>query len=234
MALLIFSLASTAITSYSCPTLSMQSYQIATSTIALTLILQLKQQITNKYGYRYLYIDHILIGVSMIAMYLISNQSYDIIDAIEVIGCRPQLMLWGINSYIAYMSKFLAVCYYYSLVGAIGFTIIRQFIVFNNVNFHLSFNGIDVYGTPPQRQIMTESTLNKLAPLKCKGSHNLDVNIKSFGINESCAICTDVFDINKLSRTLPCGHCFHAHCIDPWLLDRSANCPMCGYALCVE
>lgn len=53
--------------------------------------------------------------------------------------------------------------------------------------------------------------------------------------NDDCSIC-----MNKLSntiRTLACGHCkkhlysfyigFHATCIDQWIVEYKAQCPIC-------
>ncbi|GIY83203.1 protein goliath [Caerostris darwini] len=44
--------------------------------------------------------------------------------------------------------------------------------------------------------------------------------------NECCAICIEHFQSGELIRTLPCNHCFHKICIDPWLLEQR-SCPMC-------
>jgi hypothetical protein len=44
---------------------------------------------------------------------------------------------------------------------------------------------------------------------------------------ETCAICYDELHPASLHRHLPCRHIFHAACVDPWLLHRSAHCPMC-------
>ena len=41
----------------------------------------------------------------------------------------------------------------------------------------------------------------------------------------TCLVCVDDFVDGDRLRTLPCGHDFHAACIDPWLLDRSTACP---------
>ncbi|KAG8202115.1 hypothetical protein JTE90_010476 [Oedothorax gibbosus] len=43
---------------------------------------------------------------------------------------------------------------------------------------------------------------------------------------ECCAICIEPFQHGELIRSLPCKHCFHKICIDPWLLEQR-SCPMC-------
>ncbi|XP_054708577.1 RING finger protein 150-like [Uloborus diversus] len=43
---------------------------------------------------------------------------------------------------------------------------------------------------------------------------------------ECCAVCIEPFQQGELIRTLPCKHCFHKICIDPWLLEQR-SCPMC-------
>jgi hypothetical protein len=44
----------------------------------------------------------------------------------------------------------------------------------------------------------------------------------------NCAICFDPFMIGSTRvRELPCGHIFDHGCIDPWLLTRNSECPLC-------
>jgi hypothetical protein len=45
--------------------------------------------------------------------------------------------------------------------------------------------------------------------------------------NDACAICLDDFEEDMDVRLLPCRHGFHPPCIDPWLSDRSDECPIC-------
>ncbi|KAH7114577.1 hypothetical protein B0J13DRAFT_240260 [Dactylonectria estremocensis] len=45
----------------------------------------------------------------------------------------------------------------------------------------------------------------------------------------SCSICTEDFEEGMKLRSLPCGHAFHPHCVDPWLLERAETCPMCRH-----
>lgn len=46
-------------------------------------------------------------------------------------------------------------------------------------------------------------------------------------LEKSCAVCLEPFDDgHKLVRQLPCGHVFHAACIDPWAM-KSCFCPLC-------
>ncbi len=56
--------------------------------------------------------------------------------------------------------------------------------------------------------------------------------------SEVCAICcsrllTDDASVEDALalRQLPCAHCFHAACIDPWLTGAEASCPSCRASL---
>ena len=51
-----------------------------------------------------------------------------------------------------------------------------------------------------------------------------------------CAICVSDFNEKEMVKTLPCGHMYHADCIDQWLMGRcaipeaqpsDATCPLC-------
>ena len=42
-----------------------------------------------------------------------------------------------------------------------------------------------------------------------------------------CSICLDTIGKGEEVKRLPCGHVFHAVCIDPWLSEQRAVCPVC-------
>lgn len=44
--------------------------------------------------------------------------------------------------------------------------------------------------------------------------------------NNTCAVCLEDFQPRERVKRLPCGHAFHAGCIDPWLVE-SDKCPIC-------
>ena len=46
---------------------------------------------------------------------------------------------------------------------------------------------------------------------------------------ERCAICVDDFKDGDMLRILPCEHAFHRECIDEWLVNHSAVCPLCKF-----
>ena len=41
-----------------------------------------------------------------------------------------------------------------------------------------------------------------------------------------CSVCAEDFVDSDNVRILPCGHLYHRHCIDPWLLDFAMTCPL--------
>ncbi|KDR75876.1 hypothetical protein GALMADRAFT_226525 [Galerina marginata CBS 339.88] len=57
-----------------------------------------------------------------------------------------------------------------------------------------------------------------------------DVVPASIG-RETCPICIVDFEEGDDIRVLPCEgkHCFHQHCVDPWLLKLSSSCPICRH-----
>ena len=44
---------------------------------------------------------------------------------------------------------------------------------------------------------------------------------------DNCAICIELLEDEDEVRGLTCGHCYHQACLDPWLTQRRASCPLC-------
>ncbi|MCD9639425.1 hypothetical protein HAX54_023940 [Datura stramonium] len=44
---------------------------------------------------------------------------------------------------------------------------------------------------------------------------------------ETCAVCLSVFEEGEQVRKLKCNHTFHKDCLDTWLQQDSATCPLC-------
>jgi hypothetical protein len=74
-------------------------------------------------------------------------------------------------------------------------------------------------GVPPER---LEEALPSLAyGSVLRGSRAYDLP----GGGE-CAVCQSSLEPTETVRLLPCRHCFHTECIDPWF-ERSTCCPTC-------
>ncbi|KAJ1978598.1 hypothetical protein H4R34_003145 [Dimargaris verticillata] len=74
------------------------------------------------------------------------------------------------------------------------------------------------------------SALN-LWPAESTQADGHDAGITTMGTSvsdiASCSICLCNFQLGDEARKLPCRHVFHKECIDVWLLNHSALCPIC-------
>lgn len=71
--------------------------------------------------------------------------------------------------------------------------------------------------------------LEKLVPLRSSCNKS-----DSKYLDGNCSVCCEELNANKLHRELKCGHVFHPECVDPWLLNCNANCPMCRETILIE
>jgi hypothetical protein len=65
------------------------------------------------------------------------------------------------------------------------------------------------------------------SPLLSNPSEWFEMIQHDWPMNDSCPICLDEFNQNEVLNELPCGHCYHIACIQPWLQYRSPCCPLC-------
>jgi hypothetical protein len=74
---------------------------------------------------------------------------------------------------------------------------------------------------PSNPQRVTHEELDMICPLSYPA---VDAALPP---KDGCAICREQLPGQDLFRRLPCEHVFHAICVDQWLVERSATCPMC-------
>lgn len=92
-----------------------------------------------------------------------------------------------------------------------------------NKNWDIVWNGVSFKTfSKPKKMIGTEE-LNEKVPLKCK---SMNPTTSKYLGNE-CSICLNEINVNGLHRELSCGHVFHPNCVDSWLLECDATCPIC-------
>lgn len=63
--------------------------------------------------------------------------------------------------------------------------------------------------------------------VKCLPTIVYDSRFERGGSYDVCAVCLEDYTDGAVLRTLPCNHRFHCSCIDAWLLNWRAFCPIC-------
>jgi len=77
---------------------------------------------------------------------------------------------------------------------------------------------IHVSGEAPAQQHLSREHIDKLL------AYNFG-DPKAPQMSAQCTICLEDFKQGEKIRCLPCGHDYHAHCVDAWL-SLKAKCPM--------
>ena len=108
------------------------------------------------------------------------------------------------------------------------FNLITNYFMIQNYNDNIDniinqimLNDTNKYGNPPA----AKNAIEKLKKYKIN-----EENLKEFGIENSCAVCKDEFNIGEECLSMPCNHNFHENCLMPWLKERN-SCPICRYEL---
>lgn len=96
--------------------------------------------------------------------------------------------------------------------------------------FFVMLGVVDTQETPavirPNRAGLPSALIGLLPISKFSGSALLNEGRNNVSSNEvTCQICIDDFAPGTLVRKLPCGHSFHATCVDTWL-SQTASCPL--------
>jgi E3 ubiquitin-protein ligase RNF38/44 len=90
-------------------------------------------------------------------------------------------------------------------------------------NLHNLLYQLEEYAMNQRTVRLTEQQVNEIPAV-----------IYTVGMSEveepTCSICLADYEPNERLRVLPCRHCFHQECLDPWLA-RNANCPNCRTSL---
>ncbi|KAF5739722.1 E3 ubiquitin-protein ligase [Tripterygium wilfordii] len=63
-----------------------------------------------------------------------------------------------------------------------------------------------------------------------EGLEKVRVEKGLMGLENSCPICLDEFEIWSEATKMPCNHFFHSNCIEMWL-EKSNVCPLCRYKM---
>ena len=91
----------------------------------------------------------------------------------------------------------------------------------DNIITHLMLNDTNKYGNPPASKNAVEKLKKYIVDQE---------KIKEFGVENSCGVCKDEFNIGEECLSMPCNHYFHGNCLLPWLKERN-SCPICRYEL---
>lgn len=74
--------------------------------------------------------------------------------------------------------------------------------------------------TPP-RPTATQEMCDRIPPVRYDSTDGFG------GPRETCAVCLSNLRANSRVKRLPCGHTFHAKCIDACFKRTSIQCPCC-------
>ncbi|KAJ3164841.1 hypothetical protein HDU88_005053 [Geranomyces variabilis] len=88
---------------------------------------------------------------------------------------------------------------------------------------------------PPGQAPAPPATIDAAALVKKHPVVRFGSVMERYNGEPTCSICIDEFESDTNVRVLqPCGHAFHPECVDRWVMEQAAVCPMCRHDLLGE
>ncbi|KAJ3163089.1 hypothetical protein HDU86_002258 [Geranomyces michiganensis] len=88
---------------------------------------------------------------------------------------------------------------------------------------------------PPGEAPVPPATLDAASLVKKHPVARFGSIVEQYNGEPTCSICIDEFESDTNVRLLqPCGHAFHPECVDRWVMEQAAVCPMCRQDLMDE
>ncbi|TPX38934.1 hypothetical protein SeLEV6574_g07512 [Synchytrium endobioticum] len=79
--------------------------------------------------------------------------------------------------------------------------------------------------------VIIENMLAQREVFKTKKERTIDSLPKHIRMEtdeaEECQVCLQKYKVDETMKTCPCGHQYHAECIDEWLRKGKLDCPLC-------
>lgn len=86
---------------------------------------------------------------------------------------------------------------------------------------------LNLFGPGNEPQKASAESVNALPEGTLSASEVERMRRESTGDARDCSVCMEEFAEGDSTRRLPCLHRFHKACIDKWLLQCNASCPIC-------
>jgi hypothetical protein len=81
--------------------------------------------------------------------------------------------------------------------------------------------------------MIAAAEVSKLPTFRYSTTKNNPAAAKIEDSEHKCLVCQFEYENEEQLRRLPCGHCFHASCVDVWLKEKDA-CPYCRQCITIH
>ncbi|KAL8541044.1 hypothetical protein ACS0TY_002361 [Phlomoides rotata] len=162
-----------------------------------------------------------------------SDDLYLTWDSTSCIGCEDQKGDKGESKGLAWAKIVSSPFFLPSFVTAVMLTIVCVSRIIKYIFWRNESNSDDGLQAPsppqsfePSGRGLDESKISSCTELVILGESIITA------ASHTCSICLESYRPQQLVRSIAkCGHSFHAHCIQQWLI-KSTTCPVCRTLLC--
>lgn len=86
---------------------------------------------------------------------------------------------------------------------------------------------LNLFGPGHEPTKASVSSVSALPAITLNANDLTRLRRESSGDSRDCSVCMEEFGEGEVTRRLPCLHIYHKACIDRWLLQCNASCPIC-------